>query len=85
MGTQHMSDTATSMWGTAPQTTYSPSVDILGQLDVPWQYTMECNSQHQIEITTDILVIAQQNGMPMDGGSTPATMQISMDLTFVDK
>ena len=85
MGSQHMPCTATSMWGTVPPTTYSPSVDIRGQLGMPWQDTTECNSQHQIKIMTDILVIVQQNGMPMDGGSTPATMQISMDLTFVDK
>ena len=84
MEAQRMPGTATSMWGTTPPTTYSPLVDIQGQQDMPWQDTTGCNSQHQIETMTDILVIVQQNGMPMDGGSTPATMQISMDRIFVD-
>ena len=85
MEAQHMPGTATSMWGTMPPTTYSPSVDIQGQQDMPWQDITGCNFQHQIETMTDILVIVQQNGLPMDGGSTPASMQISMDHTFVDK
>ena len=81
MGTQHMSGTATSMWGTEPPTTYSPSVAIQGQQAITCDFTMGWNSQHLTKtMTNSVPGIAQSNIMSTDGGSTIVTMLFSMDI-----